>query len=47
MKNLVALPIMLAVLALPAHADNYSVPKNAAFEDNTKRLGDAWKTKTA
>jgi nitrate/TMAO reductase-like tetraheme cytochrome c subunit len=24
---------LLAALALPAHADNYSVPKNAAFEE--------------
>jgi nitrate/TMAO reductase-like tetraheme cytochrome c subunit len=33
MKNLIALPLLLAVLALPAHADNYSVPKNPAFEE--------------
>lgn len=31
MKNLIALSL-LVVLALPAHADNYSVPKNVAFE---------------
>ena len=29
----IALPVLLAFLALPAHADNYSVPKNAAFEE--------------
>jgi nitrate/TMAO reductase-like tetraheme cytochrome c subunit len=28
-----ALPVLLVALALPAHADNYSVPKNAAFEE--------------
>lgn len=33
MKNLIALPALLAALALPAHADNYSVPKHAAFEE--------------
>jgi nitrate/TMAO reductase-like tetraheme cytochrome c subunit len=31
MRNHIALPLLLAALALPAHADNYSVPKNAAF----------------
>ncbi len=29
----IALPVLLLALALPAHADNYSVPKNAAFEE--------------
>lgn len=33
MDNLIALPLLLAVLALPAQADNYSVPKNPAFEE--------------
>ena len=33
MKKLIALPALLAVLALPAHADNYSVPKHAAFQE--------------
>jgi len=33
MKLRIALPVLLAALALPAHADNYSVPKNAAFEE--------------
>ncbi len=35
MKNQIALPLLalLAILALPVHADNYSVPKNAAFEE--------------
>ena len=28
-----ALPVLLVALALPAHADNYSLPKNAAFEE--------------
>ncbi|NJD34493.1 MAG: cytochrome C [Betaproteobacteria bacterium] len=32
MKKLIVLPLLLAVLVLPAHADNYSVPKNPAFE---------------
>jgi nitrate/TMAO reductase-like tetraheme cytochrome c subunit len=31
MRNHIALPLLLAALALPAHADNYSVPQNAAF----------------
>ena len=29
----IALPVLLAALALPAHADNYSVPTNAVFEE--------------
>lgn len=29
----IALPVLLVALALPAHADNYSLPKNAAFEE--------------
>ena len=29
----IALPALLLALALPAHADNYSLPKNAAFEE--------------
>ena len=29
----IALPVLLAALALPVHADSYSVPKNAAFEE--------------
>jgi nitrate/TMAO reductase-like tetraheme cytochrome c subunit len=29
----IALPILLAALALPAHADNYRTPKNAVFEE--------------
>lgn len=29
----VALPVLLIALALPAHADSYHVPKNAAFEE--------------
>ncbi len=33
MKLRIALPVLLATLALPAHADNYSLPKNAAFEE--------------
>ena len=35
MKPVIALPllVLLTALALPAHADNYSVPKNAAFEE--------------
>ncbi|MDO8788704.1 MAG: diheme cytochrome c [Sulfuritalea sp.] len=35
MKRLAARPLLalLAALALPAHADNYGVPKNAAFEE--------------
>lgn len=33
MDTLIALPLLLAVLALPAQADNYSVPKNPAFEE--------------
>ncbi|OHC62341.1 MAG: hypothetical protein A2040_06230 [Rhodocyclales bacterium GWA2_65_19] len=35
MKRLVAPPLLalLAALALPAHAGNYSVPKNPAFEE--------------
>lgn len=36
MKNLIALPALLAALALPAHADNYSVPKHAAFEEECR-----------
>ncbi len=33
MKYLIAFPALLATLALPAHADNYSLPKNSAFEE--------------
>lgn len=33
MKKLIALPVLLAALALPARADNYSVPKHAAFQE--------------
>ncbi|MFA4968484.1 MAG: diheme cytochrome c [Sulfuritalea sp.] len=35
MKTIIAAPLLalLATLALPAHADRYSVPKNAAFEE--------------
>jgi nitrate/TMAO reductase-like tetraheme cytochrome c subunit len=33
MKYLIAVPALLATLALPAHADNYRVPKNVAFEE--------------
>lgn len=35
MKTIIASPLLalLAALALPAHADRYSVPKNAAFEE--------------
>ena len=35
MKPVIALPllVLLTALALPAHADNYSVPKNAAFAE--------------
>jgi len=35
MKPIIAAPLLalLATLALPARADNYSVPKNAAFEE--------------
>ncbi len=33
MNYLIALPALLAALAFPAHADNYSVPKNPAFEE--------------
>ena len=29
----IGLPVLLVALALPAHADNYSLPKNAAFEE--------------
>ena len=29
----IALPVLLVALALPTHADNYSLPKNAAFEE--------------
>ncbi len=29
----IALPVLLVALALPAHADNYRVPKHAAFEE--------------
>lgn len=33
MKSLIALTALYATLVLPAHADNYPVPKNAAFEE--------------
>ncbi len=35
MKSIIAASLLalLASLALPAHADNYSLPKNAAFEE--------------
>ncbi len=33
MKNLIALPALLAALVLPAHADKLSVPKHAAFQE--------------
>lgn len=33
MKTRIALTALLAALALPAHADNYSLPKNPAFEE--------------
>jgi len=35
MKPIIAAPLLalLAALALPAYADNYNVPKNAAFEE--------------
>ena len=35
MKPIIAAPLLalLAALALPAHADNYSLPKSAAFEE--------------
>jgi nitrate/TMAO reductase-like tetraheme cytochrome c subunit len=33
MKFQLALPILLAALSLPAQADNYSLPKNVAFEE--------------
>ena len=33
MKLRIALPALLAALALPALADNYSLPKNVAFEE--------------
>ena len=35
MKNRIAAPllVLLAALSLPAHADNYRVPKNVAFEE--------------
>jgi nitrate/TMAO reductase-like tetraheme cytochrome c subunit len=35
MKRIIATPVLtlLALLALPAHADRYSVPKHAAFEE--------------
>lgn len=35
MKRIIAAPVLalLATFALPAHADRYSVPKNAAFEE--------------
>ncbi|KAF0163994.1 MAG: cytochrome C [Rhodocyclaceae bacterium] len=35
MKPIIAAPllVLLTTLALPAHADRYSVPKNAAFEE--------------
>ena len=33
MKKLIALPALLAALVLPAHADSYSLPKNAAFQE--------------
>ena len=35
MMNRTALPLitMLALLALPAHADNYRTPKNAVVEE--------------
>ena len=32
MNYLFVLPALMAALALPVHADSYSVPKNAAFE---------------
>lgn len=32
MNLLITLPALLAAIALPALADNYSLPKNAAFE---------------
>ena len=33
MKPAVTLAALLAILALPARADNYSLPKNAAFDE--------------
>lgn len=33
MKKLIALPVLLAALVLPARADNYSVPRHAAFQE--------------
>ena len=33
MKFQLALPVLLAALSLPAQADNYSLPKNVAFEE--------------
>ncbi|MBK7016135.1 MAG: cytochrome C [Sulfuritalea sp.] len=33
MKRQLALPFLLAALSLPALADNYSLPKNVAFEE--------------
>ena len=33
MRLRIALPVLLAALALPALADNYSLPRNAAFEE--------------
>lgn len=33
MIHRIALPVLLAALALPAHADRYNVPKHAAFEE--------------
>ena len=33
MKLAITLPVLLAALSLPALADNYSLPKNVAFEE--------------
>ena len=33
MKKLIALPVLLAALVLPARADNYSVPRHATFQE--------------
>lgn len=33
MKKLIALTVLLATVAFPAHADNYSVPNHAAFKE--------------
>ena len=33
MKTLIALPVLVAALVLPARADNYRVPQHAAFQE--------------